>query len=68
MTLQRTGYGEAMAERSIQVLSRAVRWGHDGVGLQFILADSKEARKGSTPMMETVEKKEFNIPRAIEEN
>jgi len=26
MTLQRTGYGEAMAERSIQVLSRAVRW------------------------------------------
>jgi hypothetical protein len=59
MTLQRTDCGEEMAERSIQVLSRAVRWGQDGVGLQFILADSKEARKGSTPIMESAERKEL---------
>ncbi len=39
MTLQRTDRGEEMAERSIAVHSRAVRWGPDGVGLQFVLAD-----------------------------
>ena len=37
MTLQKTQAGEEIAERSISVLSRAVRWGNDGVGLQFVL-------------------------------
>ena len=37
MTLQNTHAGEEIAERSISVLSRAVRWGNDGVGLQFVL-------------------------------
>ena len=59
MTLQRSEGGEEAAERSIQVLSRAVRWGHDGVGLQFILADSKEAHVGNTPLIESAERKEF---------
>ena len=59
MTLQRTDGGEEMAERSISILSRAVRWGHDGVGLQFILADPKDTRKGNTPLMETADRKEF---------
>lgn len=40
MTLQRTSCGDEVAERSIAVHSRAVRWGPDGVGLQFVLADS----------------------------
>ena len=39
MTLQRTSCGDEVAERSIAVHSRAVRWGPDGVGLQFVLAD-----------------------------
>lgn len=39
MTLQRTNCGEEVAERSIAVQSRAVRWGPDGVGLQFVLAN-----------------------------
>jgi hypothetical protein len=37
MTLQNTAAGEEVAERTICVHSRAVRWGKDGVGLQFVL-------------------------------
>jgi uncharacterized protein len=37
MTLQVTAAGEEVAERTICVHSRAVRWGKDGVGLQFVL-------------------------------
>jgi hypothetical protein len=37
MTLQNTHCGEDHPERSISVFSRAVRWGSDGVGLQFVL-------------------------------
>jgi hypothetical protein len=37
MTLQVTDAGEEVSERTICVHSRAVRWGKDGVGLQFVL-------------------------------
>ncbi|MGA2558226.1 MAG: PilZ domain-containing protein [Terracidiphilus sp.] len=37
MTLQDSGAGEEVKERTICVHSRAVRWGKDGVGLQFVL-------------------------------
>jgi hypothetical protein len=37
MTLQVTAEGEELGERTISVHSRAVRWGKDGVGLQFVL-------------------------------
>ena len=37
MTLQLTADGEEVGERTISVHSRAVRWGKDGVGLQFVL-------------------------------
>jgi hypothetical protein len=60
MTLQRTADGEKSAERSISVLSRAVRWGNDGVGLQFVLQDEKSGRKGSSPQMDGTSKKEFS--------
>jgi hypothetical protein len=40
MTLQVTAFGEEVAERTICVHSRAVRWGKDGVGLQFVLQDN----------------------------
>jgi uncharacterized membrane protein (UPF0127 family) len=45
MTLQRTDDGEELAERSISVQSRAVRWGTDGVGLQFILPKTQDPRQ-----------------------
>jgi hypothetical protein len=41
MTLQNTSAGEEVAERTICVHSRAVRWGKDGVGLQFVLQTNR---------------------------
>jgi len=59
MTLQTTEDGEKTGERSISVMSRAVRWGNDGVGLQFMLPDEKQERKGLNPLTDGVGKKEF---------
>ena len=42
MTLQATAFGEEVAERTICVHSRAVRWGKDGVGLQFVLQNQAD--------------------------
>jgi len=59
MTLQRTECGEEVAERSIAVLSRAVRWGHDGVGLQFELPEKRDGRSGRDLLTDGVDRKEF---------
>jgi len=59
MTLQSTVYGEEAAETAIAVHSRAVRWGDDGVGLQFILKDSSSGRKDKNQMVEAIERKEL---------
>jgi uncharacterized membrane protein (UPF0127 family) len=59
MTLQRSDLGEETAERSIAVQSRAVRWGPDGVGLQFLLPEEPDRRRGSAPALQSVSKKEF---------
>lgn len=52
MTLQITEAGEEVSERTICVHSRAVRWGKDGVGLQFVL--QKDA---GDPSMAAADKK-----------
>jgi hypothetical protein len=59
MTLQRTDLGEELTERSIAVQSRAVRWGPDGVGMQFILSDARELRPSSAQVPDAASKKEF---------
>jgi hypothetical protein len=59
MTLQETDGREDSAERSISVHSRAVRWGNDGVGLQFIPQDAPEARKGLNTLAHGVYRKEL---------
>ncbi len=59
MTLQKTHAGEEIAERSISVLSRAVRWGNDGVGLQFVLSDEGSPGKGKGTQLDGVDKKEL---------
>jgi uncharacterized membrane protein (UPF0127 family) len=61
MTLQKTEHGEELAERSIAVQSRAVRWGPDGVGLQFILSDDKDLRTGNTAILDAATREEFNL-------
>jgi hypothetical protein len=57
MTLQDTSGGQVSAERSIQVHSRAVRCGSDGVGLQFILSKSKDT--DGKPLVDGVGQKEL---------
>ena len=59
MTLQMSDLGEEMAERSIAVQSRAVRWGSDGVGLQFVLPDGHDQRRGNGPILDAAGKKDF---------
>ena len=46
MTLHNTSIGERIAERTICVHSRAIRWGNDGVGLQFVLPKTQDLRNG----------------------
>lgn len=46
MTLQRTDCGDESTERTISVHSRAVRWGADGVGLQFVLSKAQNPPPG----------------------
>jgi hypothetical protein len=59
MTLQRTDIGEEVEERSISVQSRAVRWGNDGVGLQFVLPNSRDTRGSNDFQADGADKKEF---------
>jgi hypothetical protein len=59
MTLQKTANGEESAERAISVHTRAVRWGKDGVGLQFILPDDPAARRESKRLANGVDRKEI---------
>jgi len=59
MTLQRSDVGEEVAERSISVQSRAVRWGPDGVGLQFVLHEEQTMRRGNAPVMDSASREQF---------
>jgi hypothetical protein len=59
MTLQRSDIGEELAERSVAVHSRAVRWGPDGVGLQFVLSDERDVRDGRLPLLDASGRKEL---------
>ena len=43
MTLQDSEAGQEVRERTICVHSRAVRWGKDGVGLQFVLQNESDS-------------------------
>jgi hypothetical protein len=59
MTLQAAGDGENNFEHAIAVHSRAVRWGNDGVGLQFILKDTPEARNGQNSLESGASRREL---------
>ncbi len=59
MILQRGDQGEEIEERSIRVQSRAVRWGPDGVGLQFLLEDEMDPRLGADSAKDAACRSEF---------
>ncbi len=51
MTLTKPGTGQNPAERSITVHAQAVRWGNDGVGLQFVAETrAKHGRSQASPL------------------
>ncbi len=59
MTLQESGDGQESVERSIAVHSRAVRWGNDGVGLQFVTQDAAAAHKGLDSLANGADRKKL---------
>jgi hypothetical protein len=60
MTLKAAGDKEEGFEHAIAVHSRAVRWGNDGVGLQFIPQDAPAARNGLNPLVNGVNRRELD--------
>jgi hypothetical protein len=57
MTLQKKDADLDSPERSIAVQSKAVRWGNDGVGLEFILPDYKDPRRGQNLLEDGVDRR-----------
>jgi hypothetical protein len=60
MTLQIMDGVEETRERAITVHSRAVRWGNDGVGLQFVVAKNQDARAQTEPGVQAADRKELD--------
>ena len=61
MTLAKADGGEKSAESAIAVNSRAVRWGDDGFGLEFVVPTTQEPRQaGRNLLFEGVNRKELD--------
>jgi hypothetical protein len=57
MTLQKQDKAEDNPERSIAIQSKAVRWGSDGVGLEFVVMDHRDPRRGNSMLAEGADRK-----------
>jgi hypothetical protein len=57
MTLQKRNEPADSPGRSIAVQSKAVRWGEDGVGLQFVVPEVTDRRRGQNLLEEGVDKR-----------
>lgn len=57
MTLQKKDQAGDSSERSIAVQSKAVRWGSDGVGMEFVVMDSRDPRRGQSMLAEGADRK-----------
>ncbi len=70
MTLQKNSEGENNVEKSACVHCRAIRWGNDGVGLQFIPIDDQAARQGLNELVNGVNRRELEqfLARLREDN
>jgi hypothetical protein len=63
MTLQRTDSADEKLDRSIAVQLKVVRWGLDGVGLQFVLPEVLKQSQASTQEMREMEKSKAGTKR-----
>jgi hypothetical protein len=60
MTLQKRDQPESDADRAISVQSKAVRWGDDGVGLEFVALDKQDPRRGLSMLAEGADRQSLN--------
>jgi hypothetical protein len=60
LTLTNTDSEEQPAERSITVEAKAIRWGNDGVGLEFVLQNAQKLRRGQPSTFDGADSKQFD--------
>ena len=60
MTLQHGESVEQVAERSIAVHTRAVRWDEDGVGLQFVLPDPRSMGQAASDLADGATRRQLD--------
>jgi hypothetical protein len=59
MTLSKPASGGHVIEQSITVQARSVRWGNDGVGLEFVLEAPRKARRSQPSSLDAVDSDQF---------
>jgi uncharacterized protein len=60
MTLSKPDTGQPPSERSITIQARSVRWGNDGVGLQFVVEPSRTPTRGQPSTPDAVDSKRLD--------
>jgi hypothetical protein len=60
MTLSKPDIGQAPSERSITIQARSVRWGNDGVGLEFVVEAPRKSNRGESSPMESADSGQLN--------
>jgi hypothetical protein len=59
MTLSNPDIGQAPSERSITIYARSVRWGNDGVGLEFVVEPRGRSNRGPALPLDAVDSKQL---------
>jgi hypothetical protein len=59
MTLSKPDSGGHLIEHSITVQAKSVRWGNDGVGLEFVLEAPQKARRSQPSPLDNVDSNQF---------
>jgi hypothetical protein len=60
MTLSKPDIGQAPSDRSITIQARSVRWGNDGVGLQFVVEPARKSNRGPASPMDSVDAEQLS--------
>jgi hypothetical protein len=61
MTLTKPDLGQAPSERSITVHAKSVRWGNDGVGLEFVLEAPRKQNRGQRSPFDPVDSEQLDL-------
>jgi len=59
MTLTKPDIGQAPDDRSVTIQAKAVRWGNDGVGLQFLVEARRKGKRGPRSPLDPVDGEEL---------